>query len=141
MVFLCINICQVLKEHRPPDLVDVNDKKNKHVHPYIFNKVKRYITMCSTAHSDRIWFFNTLTFARSLGRCRKPRPSALVFNTSLGTWRMFDPYIVNKFERCITMKSVGSPYCCTVDFGFTSDWILSSSSSLRSDRLFQALFD
>ena len=34
------------------------------------------------------WFFNALTFARSLGRCWKPRPSASVFNTSHGTWRM-----------------------------------------------------
>ena len=39
-------------------------------------------------NSDRTWFFNTLTFARSLGRCWKPRPSASVFNTSHGTWRM-----------------------------------------------------
>ena len=44
-------------------------------------------------------FFNTLTFAKSLGRCWKPRPSASVFNTSHGTWwilmhekNMFDPY-------------------------------------------------
>ena len=37
---------------------------------------------------DRTWFFNTLTFARSVGRCWKPRPSASVFNTSHGTWRM-----------------------------------------------------
>ena len=34
------------------------------------------------------FFFNALTFARSLGRCWKPRPSASVFNTSHGTWRM-----------------------------------------------------
>ena len=33
-------------------------------------------------------FFNALTFARSLGRCWKPRPPASVFNTSHGTWRM-----------------------------------------------------
>ena len=33
-------------------------------------------------------FFNALTFARSLGRCWKPRPSASVFDTSHGTWRM-----------------------------------------------------
>ena len=37
---------------------------------------------------DRTWFFNALTFARSLGRCWKQRPSASVFNTSNGTWRM-----------------------------------------------------
>ena len=39
-------------------------------------------------NSDWTWFFNALTFARSLGRCWKPRPSASVFNISHGTWRM-----------------------------------------------------
>ena len=33
-------------------------------------------------------FFNALTFTRSLWRCWKLRPSASVFNTSHGTWRM-----------------------------------------------------
>ena len=37
-------------------------------------------------NSDRTWFFNALTFARSLGRCWKPRPSASVFNTSHAGW-------------------------------------------------------
>ena len=32
--------------------------------------------------------FHALTFARSQGRCWKPRPEATVFNTSLGTWQM-----------------------------------------------------
>ena len=35
-------------------------------------------------NSDRKWFFNALTFIKSLGRCWKPRPLASVFNT----WRM-----------------------------------------------------
>ena len=39
-------------------------------------------------NSDRTWFFNALTFGRSLGRCWKPRPPASVFSTSHGTWRM-----------------------------------------------------
>ena len=39
-------------------------------------------------NSDETWFFNALPFARSLGRCWKPRPSASVFNTFHGTWRM-----------------------------------------------------
>ena len=39
-------------------------------------------------NSDRTCFFNALTFARSLGLCWKLRPSASVFNTSHGTWRM-----------------------------------------------------
>ena len=52
-------------------------------------------------NSDQKWFLNALTFARSLGRCWKPRPSASVFNTSHRTsmanvkaWKtMFDPYV------------------------------------------------
>ena len=32
--------------------------------------------------------FHVLIFARSRGRCWKPRPKAAVFNTSQGTWRM-----------------------------------------------------
>ena len=38
-------------------------------------------------NSDQTLFSNTLTFARSLGSYRKPRPSASVFNTSLGSWQ------------------------------------------------------
>ena len=40
------------------------------------------------SNSDRTWYFNALTFARSLGRCWKQRPSASVFNTSHGTRQM-----------------------------------------------------
>ena len=50
--------------------------------------------------------FHTLTFARSRGRCWKPRPKAVVFNTSQGTWRMlmhwktmFDRYYCIKTEN------------------------------------------
>ena len=32
--------------------------------------------------------FHALTFARSREKCWKPRPKGVVFNTSLGTWRM-----------------------------------------------------
>ena len=42
----------------------------------------------SCNNSDWTCFFNALTFARSLGRCWKPWPSASVFNTSHGSWRM-----------------------------------------------------
>ena len=49
--------------------------------------------------------FHALTYAKSLGRCWKPRPEAAVFNTSLGTWRMlmhwktmFDRYYCLKTE-------------------------------------------
>ena len=47
---------------------------------------KRFQFLCNKSH--RTWFFNALTFSRSLGRCWKPRPSVSVFNTSHGTWRM-----------------------------------------------------
>ena len=59
------------------------------------NKIEQEITrnvanvfrfLCN--NNDRTWFFNALAFARFLGRCRKPRPPASVFNTSLGTWRI-----------------------------------------------------
>ena len=50
--------------------------------------------------------FHALTFARSCGRCWKPRPKAGVFNTSQGTWRMlmhwkamFDRYYCIKTEN------------------------------------------
>ena len=50
--------------------------------------------------------FHALTFARSQGRCWKPRSEAAVFNTSLGTWRMlmhwktlFDRYYCIKTEN------------------------------------------
>ena len=71
--------------------------------------------------------FHALTFARSRGRCWKPRPEAAVFNTSQGTWRMlmhwktmidryyciktenicyisryFSLYFVSPFYRCLT---------------------------------------
>ena len=57
-------------------------------------------------NSDRTWFFNALTFARSFGRSWKPRPAASVFNISHGTRRMlmhernmFDPYITTSNEQ------------------------------------------
>ena len=50
--------------------------------------------------------FHAITFAKSRGRCWKPRPKAAVFNTSLGTWRMlmhcktmFDRYYCIKIEN------------------------------------------
>ena len=58
----------------------------------IVQEITRNVAKCSKYfqflcnNSDRTWFFNALTFARSLGRCWKPRPSASVFNTSHGTW-------------------------------------------------------
>ena len=37
---------------------------------------------------DQTWFYHSLTFARSLGRCWKPRASPSAFNTYLRTLRM-----------------------------------------------------
>ena len=45
--------------------------------------------------------FSCITFARSRGRYWKPRPEAAVFNTSLGTWRMF-----------MHWKTMFDRYCC-----------------------------
>ena len=44
-----------------------------------------WLNLCN--NSDPTLFSNALTFARSLGSCCKPRPSASVFNISLGTWQ------------------------------------------------------
>ena len=50
--------------------------------------MEQMFSVFSCNNSDQTWFFNALTFARSLGRCWKPWPPASVFNISLGTWRM-----------------------------------------------------
>ena len=44
------------------------------------------------------------TFARSLGRCWKPRPKAAVFNTSQGTWRML-MHLKTMFDRYYCIKT------------------------------------
>ena len=62
-------------------------RRNKIVQE-ITRKCSKYFLFFLCNNSDRTWFFNALTFAMSLGRCRKPRPSASVFNTSHGTWPM-----------------------------------------------------
>ena len=48
--------------------------------------------------------FHALTFARSRGRCWKPRPKAAVFNTSQGTWRMLMHWIT-MFDRYYYIKT------------------------------------
>ena len=59
------------------------------------NKVRKHffsifcvfsLNLCN--NSDQTCFFQSFTFARSLGRCWKPRASPSVFNTCLGTLRM-----------------------------------------------------
>ena len=53
--------------------------------PY-FTQILTNISLNLCNNSDQTWFSNTLTFARSRGRCWKPRPTtASVFNISLGT--------------------------------------------------------
>ena len=61
-------------------------RRNKIVQEITRNEANIYSFLCN--NSDRTWFCYALTFARSLGRCWKPRPSASVFNTSHETWRM-----------------------------------------------------
>ena len=48
--------------------------------------------------------FHALTFARSHGRCWKPRLKAAVFNTSQGTWRMLMHWKI-MFDRYYCMKT------------------------------------
>ena len=62
------------------------ERRNKVVQEITLNVANIFIFSCN--NSDRTWFFNALTFTRSLGRCWKPRPSASVFDISLGTGRM-----------------------------------------------------
>ena len=53
--------------------------------------------------------FHALTFARSRGRCWKPRPKAAVFNTSQGTWRMLMHW-KTMFDRCYCIKTENACY-------------------------------
>ena len=51
--------------------------------------------------------FHALAFARSRGRCWKPRPKTAVFNTSQGTWRML-LHCKTMFDRryCIKTENI-----------------------------------
>ena len=85
-----------------------------------------------------------LTFSRFEGRCWKPRPDALVFNTSQGSWRMlmqwnpmFDRYyciktenicyisryflyfFVSPFHRCLR-NAISTDYACSRAGQYTS---------------------
>ena len=72
-----------LNEHSPRD---IREKAKQNSARSKAKCSKCFQFLCN--NSDQTWFFNALTFARSIGRCWKLRPSALVFNTSNGTWRM-----------------------------------------------------
>ena len=88
--------------------------------------------------------FHALTFARSRGRCWKPRPKAAVFNTSQGTWQMlmhwkpmcdryyciksenicyisryFLQYFVSPFHRCLA-NAISMNYACSRAGQYTS---------------------
>ena len=53
--------------------------------PFLLFFLVLWLNLCN--NSDQTLFSNALTFARSLGNCWKPRPSASVCNISLGTWQ------------------------------------------------------
>ena len=59
------------------------------------NKIVQECFQFLCNNSDRIWFFNALTFVRS---------SALVFNISHGAWRLLmheKPCLIPIFTRCV----------------------------------------
>ena len=88
-----------LKEHSPWKLRsrENGDKAKQNSARNYAKYSKSFQFLCN--NSDRTWFFNALTFSRSLGRCGKLRPSASVFNTSHGTWRM----LIHEKARLIPM--------------------------------------
>ena len=73
----------ILKKMSFPSLTA---KRWQTIVPY-FSQILTNFSLNLCNNSDQTWFSNTLTFARSLGRCWKPRPMASVFNISLGTWQ------------------------------------------------------
>ena len=73
----------ILKKMSFPSLTA---KRWQTIVPY-FSQILTIFSLNLCNNSDQTWFSNTLTFARSLGRCWKPRPTASVFNISLGTWQ------------------------------------------------------
>ena len=65
--------------------------------------------------------FHALTFARSRGRCWKPRPEAEVLNTTLGTWRMLMHW-KSMFDRY---------YCIKTEFFFSTFRVISCTFLFR----------
>ena len=77
-----------------------------------------------TNYRDQTFVFHALTFARSRGRCWKPRPETAVFNTSLGAWPMLMHW-KTMFDRyyCIKLKTFAT-FCvisCTILFRLFTD--------------------
>ena len=68
-------------------ILETSVKRRNKIEQEIMRNVENVFSfLCN--NSDQTCFFNALTFARSLGRCWKPRPPASVFNTSLRTWQI-----------------------------------------------------
>ena len=87
-------------------------RQNKIVQEITWNVANVFQFLCN--NSDRKCFFNALAFARSLGRCWKPWPSASVFNTYQGTWRMLMhektyliPILINIFLHITNLTGHG----------------------------------
>ena len=93
---------------------------------------------------------HALTFARSRGRCWKPRPKAAVFNTSQGTWyllmhwkTMFDRYYCIKTENICYISRYflhyfDSPFhwrltnAISTDYARSRAWQFASRNSSKS---------
>ena len=92
------------------------DEVENTARPFLLSFLALWLNLCN--NSDQTLFSNILTFARSLGSCGKPRPSASVFNISLGTWQTLmhekpcklDPYIEQICARLIHWAT-GAQYC------------------------------
>ena len=77
------------------------DEVENSARPFLFFFSAVWLNLCN--NSDQTLFSNALTFARSLGSCLKPRPSASVFNISLNK-TMFDPYIKTVCRRALGLE-------------------------------------
>ena len=84
----CHELCtaQPLNDHSLWKLRDVDEKGKQNSARNNAKLSKCFQFLCN--NSDQTWFFNALTFTRSLGRCWKSWPPVSVFNTSLGTWQI-----------------------------------------------------
>ena len=87
---------------------------------------------CSGQQNQLIWgtnmVFHALTFARSRGRCWKPRPPASVFNIYLGTLRMlmhwenmFDHYYCTEKKKTEKKNATFRIISCTFLFRLFTD--------------------
>ena len=82
-----------------------------HVRRYVFSCCGSFV-FCTTIYGSNM-VFHALTFARSHGRCWKPRPKAVVFNTSQGTWRMLMHWKI-MLDRYYCIKTKNICYICVI---------------------------